>query len=305
MAFKPQHLAVITINNTIYEYYSDINYNLALIEQKPTMKLRNDNNAWQIINYSVSHTVDLQSLYQIKIQISSKNIDKRLQFTLGYYELTIDSFYKKGGEAVVYKGTLHKCPVIIKTYTKGPRTLPWISEKLAAYAPIKYLLFEDISRAYFVVMEELQELVYNNTTLTQGLAFINLLESIGACHGDISPGNIMQDTHGNLKFIDFARPAAHGTPFYNKGFTDRKALARTLLSYKYQSLLSTSPLLQGGEQSKPTLGKLYRAYLRSITKANHELSEKEEIRIQKEFFDWFQQSFVQDKEGLELVAMAS
>lgn len=303
MTFEPKYLAVITINNTVYEYYSDTDFNLALIEQEPTLKLQNSNNAWQLINYLAPHTVKLEPIHRIGIEVSRNKIDKQLQFILGPYKLTIDSFYKRGGEAVVYKGTLDQHAVVIKTYIKGPRTLPWISQKLATYTPMKYMLFEDLSGAYFVVMEELRELVYDNNTLTQGLAFINLLESIGTHHGDISPANVMQDAQGNVKFIDFARFATLSTLFYNKGLTDRKGLTRTLLSYKYQSALSTTPLLQGAEPSKPTLGKLYRAYLQNVTKIKNESPEKQ-LPQTEEFFDWFQQSFVQDKEGLELIAMA-
>ena len=318
MAFAPKYLATITINNTLYEYYSDVNYLLALIEQEPTLQLVNRDEKWQIDNYAIPHTVTLQPLYTVERQIPLKEIKQSIHLSFEPYKLTIDSFFKKGGEAVIYKGKLNAQPVIIKTYTKSARTLPWISRKLAPYTPMKYLLFEDLSKAYFVVMEELQELVYNNSTLAQGLAFINLLESIGARHGDISPANIMQDAQGNLKFIDFARSITQGTSFYNKGISDRKALARTLLSAKYQFILSTTPLLQGTikEGNKATLGKLYRTYLKTFVKPVNDLpdglqqlqqkplTQVEETIIQQQFFDWFQQYFPQDNESLQLIAMA-
>lgn len=311
MGFLPKYLAVITINNVAYEYYADINLLAGLIEQTPTLQIVDQNGIWQIADYFIAHTIKLDNLYQVPLHIPSNNFNTPMYFLLEPYVLTIDNFFTRGGEAVIYQGTLNHRPVIIKTYIKNPKILPQISQKLALYTTIKYLLFTDITGAYFVVMEELQELVYNNRTLQQGLAFINLLESIGARHGDISRGNIMQDTEGNIKFIDFARSKNTGTFFYNKGNNDRSSLARTLLSYKYQLALSTTPLLDGvlKKDEKRTLSKLYRVFLRKyVSNDDNVLNKLSSVQVKildKQFFDWFQQNFIQDDESRKLIDMAT
>lgn len=282
--FRPKSIATVTVGNQSYDYYIVDDNQLALIEEKPTLRLIQG----QVEGLSSPHSVLIKPLYRVESHIPLKDLKRVLKLTIGNHQVSIDQIYLRGGEAVIYKGTLDGQPVIIKTYIKFPRTLRALPPELRPYLPKKYLLFEDLSRGYFISMEPLEELVYSQKIFNQSLEFLNLLEALNEVHGDISPGNLLQDSEGNLKIIDFARPGSLGTPFYSQGNSDRKAMARVLLGYKYASLIRNYI-----NEGSPTLYKLYRYYQSRFPGAD-----------EQQFFKWFQETFPQDQESLQLLMMA-
>ena len=309
MDFNPQYLALITINGTTYEYYGNEKHELALVEQQPTLQMVNVNNKWQLQNYHLMHDIQIVPLYKTTEFITTNKIIQPYNLIVGSHRVTIDKFMNKGGEAVIYHGTYDGLPVIIKSYFRRPTSLPWLSPKLAKYTPIKYLLFQDQTRAYFVIMEQLQTLVYSSNILKQALEFIDLVENNDLRHGDISPGNVMQDAQGNLKLIDFSRSINTGTPFYSKCNFDREAMARVLLSYKFRSQMAVSPLLQERTNKgySSSLAGLYRAYLQWIGATPDMKPIKDDPHQkarEKLFFQWFVNSFPQDEESTLLLDMA-
>lgn len=59
-------------------------------------------------------------------------------------------------------------------------------------------------------------------------------------HGDISPGNIMMDKEGNVKFIDFSRsPSNKETRFYSQNHTDTQGMGRVLFGLKYAQCIKS------------------------------------------------------------------
>lgn len=282
--FRPRSIATITIDNQSYDYYVVEDNQLALIEEKPTLRLVDG----QIENLSSPHSVLIKPLYRVDSNIPLKVLKQPLRFTIGNHQVSIDQIYTRGGEAVIYKGTLDGHLVIIKTYVKAPRTLRALPPKLRPYLPKKYLLFEDSSRGYFIAMEPLENLVYSQKIFNQSLEFLKILEALNEVHGDISPGNLLQDSEGNVKVIDFTRPGSLGTPFYSQGHSDRQAMARVLLGYKYAPLVK-----QYIDAGRSTLYRLYRYYQSLFPGADEE-----------QFFKWFQETFPQDQESLQLINMA-
>lgn len=269
------HCAYITIGDIVYEYYVVNDNQLALIEEYPTFTMKDR----QIVDYPTQHTIEIKTIEQFDDRISPTKIRTPMHVSFGKHNMMIDSIFMKGGEAIIYKGTYNQQPAIFKTYIHLSRSLRAIPSELSVYSPLKYFIFDDWSKARFVVMQLLQTLVYTSTIFNQSMAYLNLLEKLGVVHGDISPGNILQDDKGNLKVIDYARPSSGGTPFYSQGYTDKQAMARTLLGYKYKPLI---------EIDNPTLGKLYKS-----TGFNED-----------SFFDWLSSAFPQDEESILLIAMA-
>lgn len=284
MAFRPTNIVI--IDNAIY--YSNKEGEVGLIEEEPTMQLAPDNT----VN---GQNVTVLPIPRLEIQIPRVKLPTPINFTIGNNEITVSDIHAEGGEGIIYKGILNRVPVILKTYIKRPRTLPRISPYLRRYVPTKYLLFEDASRAYFVIMEELDPLVYTTKIFKQSREFLTLLEQFNIRHGDISPGNIMQDGQGNLKLIDFARQGALGTRFYSKDNSDRKAMALSLLSHKYSQLIG-----EYLNNPKPSLYKLYIHYT-----ANFPLIRGNQKANMNNFFSWFKRTFPQDNESIQLILEAN
>jgi serine/threonine protein kinase len=273
--YRASHMAYITIDTIVYEYYVTDNNKLSMVEEYPTFTMKDG----QIVDYPTQHTIKIIPIERIDDRISPTNIRTPVVISLGKHNMRIDSIFMKGGEAIVYKGIHNQHPAIFKTYIHLSRTLRMIPPELSSYSPRKYFLFDDWSKARFVVMELLQPLVYTHAIFTQCMAYLDLLDTLGVEHGDISPGNILQDNQGNLKVIDYARASSGGTPFYSQNTTDRQAMSRTLLGYKYISLIN---------MDNPTLGKLYKS-----------------TGLDKDsFFNWLSSTFPQDEESIQLIAMA-
>ena len=278
MAFQPVYVALITVGGRTYEYYGNAEDELSLVEERPTLRLVEG----QIENYQLPHQVAIVPLFSTQLKIPREQFEP-LSFTVGNHEIEIEQLYTRGGEAVIYKGRLDHRPVIFKMYTRAAKKLRGLPSEIRDYLPERYLLLKEGRGRYVVVMQPLQEVVYSDRIYQQSLEFLKRMEALNEVHGDISPGNLMMDAEGNVKFIDFLRLRG-GTPFYSKGNTDRQALGRVLLGFKYAPF--------GLRCHKCTLRKLYEVYRSSHPEAS-----------EAEFFQWFQCTFPQDQQSLHLLQM--
>lgn len=274
MTNRLKYVALITVNGITYEYYGNSNYEFGLIEEKPTIKINGDH----VENYPFVHTLNLIPLYSTNYEIP-KNLSTPLNFMVKDYLIHIEKVYKTGGEAIIYQGTLNQFPVLFRKYVRLTRKLRLLPPEINKYMPKKYLLFNDNEEIPILVMEHLQELIFTDKIYEQSLLFLQQMESLNEVHGDISPGNVMQDNEGNLKLIDFSRSKLNiGTSFYSENRTDKQSMAIVLLNSKYSALI---------KNYSDTLAKLYI------------LKQMDEIQ----FFKWFESTFPQDQQSYTLLNM--
>lgn len=173
-------------------------------------------------------------MFKTKIVLPLEAFSDPIEFTIYDYTLRIEEMIAKGGEGIIYRGTMDEKSVVFKMYIKSSRMLKYLPSALSKYCPEKYLLFQEGKQRFVIVMEPLRPSVYSKTLLEESLAFLSDLKALNEVHGDISPGNIMMDSEGHAKFIDFARSKAIlGTPFYSKNHNDSESLALVLLGLKY------------------------------------------------------------------------
>jgi len=286
--FKQQHfkyVALVTVNESIATYYGNLN-DFGLAEEKPTITLKGN----QIVNYPFAHTVNLISMYSTSEEVLS-NLSSPLHFMINGFSIYIEKIYKRGGEAVIFQGTFNQIPVLFRRYVKLARKLRLLPSEISEYLPKKYLLFEDGNDVHILIMEHLQELIFTDRIYEQSMLFLQKMQSLNEIHGDISPGNVMQDSEGNVKFIDFSRGKFNkGTNFYSQGRNDKQAMAIVLLNCKYKSLIKEHYQQLGlmhDNSYKYTLDKLYK------------LKELDEIK----FFKWVELNFPQDKQSYKLLEM--
>jgi serine/threonine protein kinase len=139
-------------------------------------------------------------------------------------------------------------------------------------------------------MEHLQELIFTDRIYEQSMLFLQKMQLLNEIHGDISPGNVMQDSEGNVKFIDFSRSKLNiGTDFYSQGRNDKQAMAIVLLNYKYTSLI---------KEHYQQLGIIHNNYKYTLDKL-YKFKELDEIK----FFEWFEVNFPQDEQSYKLLKM--
>lgn len=173
-------------------------------------------------------------MFKTKIVLPLEAFSDPIEFTIYDHTLHIEEMVAKGGEGIIYRGTLDGKSVVFKMYIKGSRTLRYLPSALSKYSPEKYLLFQEGKRRFVIVMEPLLPPVYSKNLLEESLAFLSEMKALREVHGDISPGNIMMDSEGHAKFIDFARGKGNlGTPFYSGDHNDSESLALVLLGIKY------------------------------------------------------------------------
>jgi serine/threonine protein kinase len=286
MSKSLKYVALITVDGIIYQYYGNSDYEFGSVEEKPTVKLQGD----QLVNYPLIHTVNLIPMYSTSVEVPV-NLVLPLHFMINGYSIYIERIYKKGGEAVIFQGTLNQISVLFRRYFRLSRKLRLLPPEINRYVPKKYLLFNDAEDVPILAMEQLQGLIFTDRIYEQSLMFIQQMEVLNEVHGDISLGNVMQDRDGNVKFIDFSRTKLNiGTSFYSHGRTDRQALAIVLLSYKYISLIKEHYIQLGliyDDNYTYTLDKLY------TFKGLEEIT----------FFQWFEHTFPQDEQSYTLFGM--
>jgi len=281
--FQPSYLALVQAQGTICEYYLNEQNELSLIEEAASFQLVHG----QIQNYPLPHSVKIKQIYNTSIKISCEPFVQQIHINFDTHSIVLENLYRKGGEAIIYKGTLDGRSVVFKMYTRFGKKLRALPVKIHKYLPQKYLLFKEGAGRYVIAMEKLEEPRWSQQLYHQSLEFLKL----HVLHGDISPGNVMQDTEGNLKLIDFLRIGImKGTPFYASGNTDQQALGRVLLSLKYQPLMKTFLSNLGVSCKRCSLSKLYRVFA-----GTHSIPE---------FLQWFQQNFEQDQISRDLIQMA-
>jgi len=280
------YIALVTVNEITETYYGNSNNEFGLIEEKPTIILKEN----KIINYPFVHTVNLISMYSTSEEVPL-NLLSPLHFMINDHSIYIEKFYKRGGEAVIFQGIFDQIPVLFRRYTKLTRKLRLLPSEISEYLPKKYLLFEDDYGVPILVMEHLKELIFTDRIYEQSMLFLEKMQSLNEIHGDISLGNVMQDSEGNVKFIDFSRSKLNlGTEFYSQGRNDKQAMAIVLLNYKYESLIKDYYQQLGlihDNTCKYTLNKLYK------------FKQLDEIK----FFKWFEVTFPQDKQSYRLLEM--
>lgn len=280
MSKRLKYVALITVDRTIYEYYGNANYEFGLAEEKPTFKL----------NQPLPPNVKVIPTYCTTVEVSPQ-LASPLRFVINNYSIYIEKILSRGGEAIIYQGTLNQRPVVFRKYLFLSRKLRSLPPEIYNYVPRKYLLFNDGEDIPILVMEQLKELVFTNRIYEQSLLFLQQMEALNEVHGDISPSNVMQNNEGNVKFIDFSRSTRNkGTKFYSKERTDRQAMAIVLLNYKYRDLVKEHCQSLGlihNDHRKYTLGNLYK--LKGMDESA--------------FFNWIEHTFPQDQQSSTLFGM--
>lgn len=315
-------VALISVEGTIYEYY---HYDaglppelVSLIEERPTLKLVRDDDKWRIEHYTTAHTVEIVPMFRVGVRLPREPLVQPMAFAIDAHQIVIQQIIDRGVEGVIYTGTLDNNPMIFKMYTRNRRTLRSLPPEIREYVPRKYLLFEDKIKRYVIAMQPLINTTFSEKLLQQSLQFLQIMQQLGEVHGDISPGNVMMDEAGNVKFIDFARtPANKGTAFYSKNRTDAQALAIVLLGFKYaewtrgyiqnlftqvnaRALPKDETIIDKlrGQLELPlhrfTLGALFR---------NYKLGVENEIP-EAEFVEWLKTTLPQDDQSRLLISMA-
>lgn len=281
----------------LYHYDDRRNYQfIGPIEEKHTLELSRENEELKIKDYPVDHTVKIIPMFKANIILPSEEFNNSIEFSIHEYRISIQGIVAKGGEGIIYRGLMNSHPMIFKVYTRLAFILRSLPPELRVFVPKKHLLFLDGSarRRYVVAMDTLYVPVFSKKIMKQSLQFISIMEELNEVHGDISPGNIMMDSEGNVKFIDFSRSKRNlGTPFYSKNHKDRAALALVLLGLKYNKLIRSLINNDDIPLHKYTLHKLFKWY-----------NEKNGPITEKEFMEWFNTIIPQDEENKLLIEMA-
>lgn len=210
-------VAIITVDGQQWEYYGENRFEFGIPGEKASIIVNED--------------VLVEPIYRFDMWVREKELP--IKADLGRHYITLDSMITRGGEAEIFQGTLDGMYVVWKRYYRGGRRLRLLPSELREYLPRIYLICLDAEKVPLVAMEPLLPFSWSPEREEQCIQFIDLLEELGEVHKDLSPGNLMMDRDRKLKVIDFGRKGTIGTPFYSKMTTDRQAMARSLLKYKY------------------------------------------------------------------------
>lgn len=270
-------------------------------EETPIFQLIKENGEWKIGNYDRNHTVKILPMFSILNKLPLEPFNQSFSFNIHTHKLCIRKILAKGGEGIIYEGIMDNKEVVFKMYMKRSMVLRYLPSILSKYCPKKYLLFL-AGDYYVIVMERLYSPVYSTKLLKESLEFLSIMKETNETHGDISPGNVMMDSSGSVKFIDFSRGVFNGgTPFYSKDHNDSVSLSLVLLGLKYskwiKDYMKNSKVEEVREVNdlpsyRYTLNLLFKVY------------QKENGNVTKDmFFKWIDKELPEDEEKKILMGM--